>query len=99
MRVSTQKLTVAMVLKNDVVDRTGRVLVKAGATLSSRSIRGLCTWGVVAVEILADDVETAAHTDPLHKVRVQQRFNAANLEPPLMAELMNIAMERPLQIP
>lgn len=49
--IATENLSPGMVLEKDVHDRSGRLLLGAGAELTGRQIHILRTWGVVEVAI------------------------------------------------
>lgn len=51
-KVLLDNIETGMELKSDVVDRQGRVLLKAGVELSEKHLRVFSTWGVLEIEIV-----------------------------------------------
>lgn len=52
-------VTAGMVLADDVLDRQGRPLLKAGVELTDKHIKVFKTWGINHVNIVGKDTEPA----------------------------------------
>ena len=93
-----------MVLEGEVKDRSGRVLLGSGVTLTERHLRTLKTWGVAEVAISGaagrDDKATLdiAEVDPAMLAEVQAEllpsFKHVNLEHPVMKQLFEMRLLR-----
>ena len=53
-KILLDAIEVGMELNSDVVDRQGRVLLKAGVTLTEKHLRVFQTWGVLEADIKGD---------------------------------------------
>lgn len=96
-----------MTLKADVCDRSGRMLLPAGAELADKQLKIFRTWGVTEADImLGPDEEFAeladenAAIDPLVLAEAEQAvslmFRLNDPEHPMIRELMRICRERRL---
>jgi hypothetical protein len=67
-----------MVLKAEVVDLRGRLLIAAGKELTERSISALPMWGVEAVDVEGDDAPPEAEDliDAATLERARQEIDA-----------------------
>ncbi|MCB0328369.1 MAG: hypothetical protein KDD70_01865 [Bdellovibrionales bacterium] len=50
-RVALKDLEIGSVLSNDVLDQSGRILLKAGSTIEEKHFKIFKTWGIRTVEI------------------------------------------------
>lgn len=90
-----------MVLEADVEDRSGRLLLRAGAIVTADHLRTFRTWGIVEVCIVGSDEEDAislpiAEVDSerfnVVEAEVRPRFLHANLDHPAMQELLRLCI-------
>lgn len=91
-----------MVLAADAAHVTGRVLLRKGVCLSDEHLRIFRQWGVISVDIEGVDApseseDRMAHLDPERLARVreglQRRFCRADLQHPVIVELMSWCLE------
>ncbi|WP_239027673.1 hypothetical protein [Geomonas diazotrophica] len=104
--VHIDNLTPGMVLSRNVCDRSGRMLLPAGAELTEKHFSIFRMWGVLEVEVVgeavAEDVETSPplsqEIDPelLAEARAEMErlFIYNDPEHPAIKELMRICTER-----
>lgn len=104
--VHIDNLASGMVLSRNVCDRSGRLLLPAGAELTDKHFSIFRMWGVLEVEIvgesIAEDTEASpspsAEIDPelLAEARgeVERLFIYNDPEHPAIKELMRICTER-----
>ena len=92
-----------MVLKSDVCDRSGRMLLPAGVELSDKHLQIFRTWGVLEAEIVGDsDSETGGQgvyeIDPealaAAEALVKPLFIHNDLEHPAIKELLRLSIAR-----
>lgn len=91
------------ILKTDVNDRSGRVLLRAGSELSDRYIKMFKSWGVVDIEVLGDvrsDDEISFKYHDLDEsfledleTDLNHRFRFTNRAHPLIKELYQQAIQ------
>jgi hypothetical protein len=103
-RVHIENLAEGMVLKCDVCDRSGRMLLPEGVALTEKHFKILKMWGVLEVET-TDDQDAAnnepresAEVDPARLAlaldRVQHLFVHNDSEHPAIKELTRICANR-----
>ena len=104
--VHIDNLTPGMVLSRDVCDRSGRMLLPAGAELTGKHFSIFRMWGVLEVEVAGDAVvEDAETTAPLDqemdpellaqaRAEMERLFIYNDPEHPAIKELMRICTER-----
>ncbi len=100
--VKTRQLRPGMSLSSDVKDRSGRTLLRAGATLEEKHLRVFMTWGITEVEIVADGIDDekkpSEHIPPqlLEQARKEadRRFVHTDCDHPAMKELYDLAVIR-----
>ena len=102
--VSLDKLAAGMVAKNDIKDRSGRVLLRAGTEISERSLRVLRTWGIPSVEVEGegadeDDAQQENFTYPPEVLaeaqsRMEKMFCRVDLQHPAAKRLSEVVVER-----
>ncbi len=99
-------LEVGMVLANDVMDRTGRLLLGAGAELTQKHLTIFRTWGVVEADIAGldyaeDESPLPAEVDPAALAAAEEAllplFSHAGVEHPALRELLRLAAIRKVQ--
>lgn len=99
-------LEVGMVLASDVVDRTGRMLLGAGAELTSKHLTFFRTWGVVEVDIAGIDSDSdepllPQEVDPAALAAAEEAllplFCHAGTAHPALRELLRLAAIRKVQ--
>lgn len=93
-----------MTLKADVCDRSGRLLLPAGAELSGKHLKVFQTWGVSEADIVIDGDEDAEITpspatgDPeviaAAQEEVERLFVHNDPGHPLIKELIRICVSR-----
>lgn len=101
--VPLDNLAVGMVLAADVRDRTGRMLLGAGAPLTDKHLTIFRTWGVAEADIEGvDDGDAApalpAEVDPAALAAAEEAlrplFRHASLEHPAMREILRLGALR-----
>lgn len=101
--VPLDNLAIGMVLAVDVRDRTGRMLLGAGAPLTDKHLMIFRTWGVAEADI--EGVDDGDATPPLpHEVdpaalaaaeeALRPLFRHANPDHPAMREILRLAALR-----
>jgi len=92
-----------MVLASDVHDRSGRMLLGAGAELSQKHLVIFRTWGVLDADIVGqgDDEssnQNSSDIDPAELAAAEQAvahlFNHTNRSHPAISELIRLAALR-----
>jgi hypothetical protein len=105
-KVSIENIETGMVLAGDVHDRSGRMLLGAGAELTQKHLVIFRTWGVLEADIAGhgsdeDSDKIPADVDPLELAAAEQAlaplFRHSNREHPAIAELMRLAALRKVQ--
>lgn len=105
-KVAIENIETGMVLASDVHDRSGRMLLGAGAELTQKHLVIFRTWGVLEADITGLGSEDAADlipkdVDPLELAAAEQAlvslFRHANLRHPAVIELMRLAALRKVQ--
>ncbi|GAB6041795.1 hypothetical protein [Endothiovibrio diazotrophicus] len=104
----TDDLTSGMVLEQDVKDRSGRLLVRAGVALTERSLKVLRTWGIAEVTVQEDEQtrqrDAVEHPHPLAAAdpelvtrgmaHAEQLFRHVDMNHPAAAALASLVVER-----
>ena len=96
-----------MVLKADVCDRSGRLLLPAGSELVDKLLKIFRTWGVTEADILlgpddslADMTMDSSSVDPLILAEaenaVARRFRHNDPQHPMIRELMQVCLKQRL---
>ena len=105
-KIKIQQLKPGMSLSSDVKDRSGRTLLRAGATLEEKHLKVFMTWGITEVEVVANAAaQHEASTDnPLDNIpkrlleearkEADRLFMHTDLDHPAMKELHQIAIVR-----
>ena len=101
--VQIDNLSAGMVLKSNVCDRSGRMLLPEGAELTEKHLQIFRAWGVVEAEVVGDsdgdgalpgveevDPEALAEAEAL----VKPLFLHNDLEHPAIKELLRICIAR-----
>ncbi len=105
-KVAIESIEAGMVLAGDVRDRSGRMLLGAGAELTPKHLVIFRTWGVLEVDIAGQGGDEAADqipadVDPLELAAAEKSlaplFSHSNREHPAIAELMRLAALRKVQ--
>lgn len=105
-KVTIENIETGMVLASDVHDRSGRMLLGAGAELTQKHLVIFRTWGVLDADIVGlgnDDAADAipADIDPLELAAAEQAiavlFRYTNQNHPAILELMKLAALRKVQ--
>ena len=102
--VQIDNLVPGMVLKNNVTDRSGRMLLPKGATLESRHFGIFRMWGVLEVEVTYEadaEVPAAPQGEEIDAERLRKAteelgriFAHNDSEHPAIRELMRICVKR-----
>ena len=99
-------LEVGMVLASDVLDRTGRMLLGAGAELNQKHLTIFRTWGVVEADIAGidyvnDESPLPAEVNPAALAAAEEEllplFSYAGTDHPALRELLRLAAIRRVQ--
>lgn len=105
-KVAIENIETGMLLASDVYDRSGRMLLGAGAELTQKHLVIFRTWGVLEADIVGQGNHDAADqipsdVDPLELAAAEQAlaplFRHTNLNYPAMIELMRLAALRKVQ--
>lgn len=101
-KVAIDSMEVGMILAGDVRDRSGRMLLGAGAELTAKHLVIFRTWGVLEADIEGHG-DAAADTIPMDidpselaaaERAVAPLFRNTNREHPAIRELMRLAALR-----
>ncbi|HEX9078810.1 MAG TPA: hypothetical protein VF795_04410 [Desulfuromonadaceae bacterium] len=102
--IPIDSLSAGMLLKSDVCDRSGRLLLPAGGELTDRHLKIFRTWGVLEADIEDGDALEApqelagADVDPVRlaaaEEEVRRRFRLNDPEHPAIRELMRLCIAR-----
>jgi hypothetical protein len=102
--VQIENLVPGMVLKRNVTDRSGRMLLPAGATLEAKHLNIFRMWGVLDVEVTDESEPEASPDHPVDEVdpelleqaaaEVQRIFAHNDPDHPAIRELMRICTKR-----
>lgn len=102
--IPIDNLAAGMVLKSNVCDRSGRMLLPAGGELTERHLKIFRTWGVLEADIVGDDgAETTQDfiiedIDPARLAEAEEQvrwiFRRNDLEHPAIKELMRLCITR-----
>jgi len=102
-KITIDNLETGMVLASDVHDRSGRMLLGAGAELTQKHLVIFRTWGVLEADIVGQgDSETSdqvpADIDPQELAAAEQTlaplFSHTNRSHPAIIELIRLAALR-----
>jgi hypothetical protein len=104
-KIAIESIEAGMVLASDVRDRSGRMLLGAGAELTQKHLVIFRTWGVPEVDIAGRGSDAAdqipADVDPLQLAAAEEAliplFRNTNLGHPAVIELMRLAALRKVQ--
>jgi hypothetical protein len=104
-KIAIENIETGMVLASDVRDRSGRMLLGAGAELTQKHLIIFRTWGVLEVDIAGRGSDSAAQipadVDPLELVAAEEAlvplFRYTNRNHPAVIELMRLAALRKVQ--
>jgi len=105
-KVAVENIETGMVLAGDVYDRSGRMLLGAGAELTQKHLVIFRTWGVLEADIVGQgNDETAdqipADVDPLDLAAAEGAlaplFRHTNQSHPAIVELKRFAALRKVQ--
>jgi hypothetical protein len=103
--VPVRDLPVGVLLAEDVVDRSGRVLLRRGSAIEQRHLRILAMWGVTEVAIEGDagaqQPPEAPVEDDIRMAAERQTaaiFAHTNRDHPAMVELARLSTARLLGI-
>ncbi|WP_224963303.1 hypothetical protein [Geomonas subterranea] len=104
--VHIDNLTPGMVLSRNVCDRSGRMLLPAGAELTEKHFSIFRMWGVLEVEVAGDAIVEETETPPplsqeidpallaQARAEMERLFIYNDPEHPAIKELMRICTER-----
>ncbi len=99
-KVAIENIETGMVLASDVCDRSGRMLLGAGAELTQKHLVIFHTWGVLEADISghgSDEVpdQIPADVDPMELADAEEElaplFRHTNRNHPAIIELMRLA--------
>lgn len=101
--IRLEELVEGMVLADDVLDRSGRVLLGRGMVLNSRHIRMFMTWGVRQADIQGEESLTGQERAPemrdmslvqAAEDELKPLFRNVDMENPAIAELFRLCVDR-----
>lgn len=97
--VNIDDLQPGQVLAIDATHHSGKVLLKAGATLTENHLKIFRTWGLTRVEVEGDDSAFSdASNENNHelieqvKTELQARFQHVDLKHPAMKEIFHLGV-------
>lgn len=102
-KVAIENIETGMILEKDVHDRSGRLLLGAGAELTPKHLMIFRTWGVLEAEIAGHGNDGGPEPipedlDPGELAAAEQAlthlFRHTNRQHPVMAELLRLAALR-----
>ncbi|MBT1072929.1 hypothetical protein [Pelotalea chapellei] len=102
-KIAIENIETGMVLAADVLDRSGRMLLGAGAELTPKHLVIFRTWGVLEADIVGQGADEAADlipadVDPQELAAAEQAldplFRHTNREHPAIIELIRVAALR-----
>lgn len=105
-KVAIESIETGMILASDVHDRSGRMLLGAGAELTQKHLVIFRTWGVLEADIEghgSDDSGDSipADVDPVEMAAAEREiariFRHTNRSHPAIIELMKLAALRKVQ--
>ena len=102
MKICIDELKPGMLLKNDVTDRSGRLLTRAETELTERHINVFKTWGITHADVNSDEDDACLEDDkPLSPqalqmavTEAQRLFSHNNQEHPAIQALYTHCMQR-----
>ncbi len=97
--VEVEELTTGMVLKTDLFNSNGQLMLPAGRPISDRHIRIIIAQQITHVDIQTeDDPQTPEEFDPAEIERAREgldtRFVNTDREDPLVAQLYEVCLQR-----
>jgi len=104
--IKIKALQEGMVTATEVKDRNGRMLLKAGQTITAQNLKTLKTWGITDVNIedsempkkvLQAEEEKEVKASPTIIKEQEALFKHADRRHPAVAELYNICLARKIQ--
>lgn len=107
-RLPLDSLQAGMILSADAIDPNGRVLLRAGVTLTESHLRVFRMWGLGAADIESDEPAAdsglqAALADPVAvgeaRALIAARFHLNDPEDPVMVQLMQWCLDDALAGP
>ena len=105
-KIAIENIETGMVLAGDVLDRSGRMLLGAGAELTQKHLVIFRTWGVLEADIVGLGSDDAADqvppdVDPVELAAAEQElahlFRHTNRDHPAIIELMRYTALRKVQ--
>lgn len=105
-KVAIENIETGMILASDVHDRSGRMLLGAGAELTQKHLIIFRTWGVLEADIVGQGTHDTADllpsdVDPIELAIAEQAvaplFRNTNLNHPAIIELMRLAALKKVQ--
>lgn len=97
-------LAAGMLLRSNVCDRSGRLLLPAGNELTEKHLKIFRTWGVIEADIVGDDsgetapFDSGEELDPARLAEAEaamaKLFVHNNPEHPAIMELLKICVQR-----
>lgn len=105
-KVAIENIEVGMVLADDVHDRSGRMLLGAGAELTQKHLVIFRTWGVLEADIegvggdnSAEGIPADVNPEELAAAEslLESRFRHTNRSHPAIMELIKLAALRKVQ--
>lgn len=100
--VTLDRLTPGMKLAADVKDRTGRVILAAGSSLTEKHLRIFRMWGITQADVEGVDARPEQVTVPVEdtdilreaELRVRELFRHTDLSHPAVGELSRLSTMR-----
>jgi hypothetical protein len=91
-----------MVTATEVKDRTGRILLASGKTITSKHLKVLKTWGITEINIMSpeqspsdsEQIDKNISVDPLIIKEMDQLFQFSDRRHPVVSEFYNLCLTR-----
>jgi hypothetical protein len=100
--INLDEIQPGMTLADDVKDKSGRILLSAGQTVTDNHLRIFKMWGIIEADVKEHDRDNggkpAIETDPVLQREVQNQtdelFRHADTEHPAVKELYQLCLAR-----
>ncbi|MCB9482021.1 MAG: HDOD domain-containing protein [Desulfobacteraceae bacterium] len=104
-KIAVAELVPGMIVKYDIEDRNGRVLLNQGAVIESHHLRILKMWGVYEVDITSNEAVTLKQGENAGEnsnydsaaEQVNSRFSRSNTSHPCVSQLYKIALSKAME--
>ena len=91
-----------MITATEVKDRTGRILLASGKTITSKHLKVLKTWGITEINIMSskespsgsEQIDKSISVDPSIIKEMDQLFQFTDRRHPVVSEFYNLCLAR-----